>query len=189
MNVRLHAIEPASRANGPGRRAVLWLQGCSLGCPGCFNPATHSFGDGFEADVATVADDILSAHAAGRIEGVSFSGGEPFQQPAALLDLAARLDHANLSQLAFSGFTRAEIERLPLGAEILLRLDVLIAGRFVERQRVGKGLLGSANQQIHLLTSRHTLAEFRDTPGREVILHGDGSITLSGIAPWQVRGA
>ena len=41
MRIRLHAFEPASRANGPGPRAAVWFQGCTLGCPGCFNPDTH----------------------------------------------------------------------------------------------------------------------------------------------------
>ena len=42
MNVRIHAVDPRSRANGPGVRFVVWLQGCTLGCPGCFNPATYA---------------------------------------------------------------------------------------------------------------------------------------------------
>ena len=41
MTLRLHAFLPRSRANGPGWRSVVWVQGCSLGCPGCFNPQTH----------------------------------------------------------------------------------------------------------------------------------------------------
>ena len=121
---------------------------------------------------------------------MTVAGGEPFQQPAALLALGERLDDADLTRLAFSGFTRGEIDRLLLGPNILGHLDVLTAGRAVETQRVGRGLLlGSANRQIQRLTPQHTLAEFRDIHGREVILPGDGSITLSGIAPWQVRRA
>ena len=41
MTLRLHGFLPRSRANGPGWRSVVWVQGCSLGCPGCFNPQTH----------------------------------------------------------------------------------------------------------------------------------------------------
>ncbi|MCU0780030.1 MAG: radical SAM protein [Akkermansiaceae bacterium] len=43
MTLRLHAFLPRSRANGPGWRSVVWVQGCSLGCPGCFNPQTHDW--------------------------------------------------------------------------------------------------------------------------------------------------
>jgi len=83
--------------------------------------------------------------------------------------------------LVFSGYTLAEIERQPLGPAILAKLDVLVAGRYVQQRHLGRGLLGSANQQIHLLTSRHTLAEFAAIPTGEIILHPDGSITHSGI--------
>lgn len=151
MKVRVHAFEPASRANGPGLRAVVWFQGCSLGCPGCFNPATHDPGGGDECDTETLAAEILAR--AARIEGLSVSGGEPFQQPEALLDLLQRLAAASLSRLVFSGYTLAEIQALPLGPATLRHVDVLIAGRYHAAQRTGHGLLGSANQQIHLLTA------------------------------------
>ena len=181
MKCRLHAIEPASRANGPGLRGVVWFQGCTLGCPGCFNPTTHDPGSGFEADTAELAEQLLRNP--NGIEGVSLSGGEPFQQPAALLDLLQRLAASPLSKLAFSGYTLAEIRRQPLGSAILQHLDVLIAGRYVRPHHLAVGLLGSRNQQIHLLTKRYTPADLLAVPTGEVILHADGSVTLSGIRP------
>jgi anaerobic ribonucleoside-triphosphate reductase activating protein len=184
MHVRLHAFEPASRANGPGLRAVLWFQGCTLGCAGCFNPETHPPNDGFEADTESLARDILSLRA---IEGVSISGGEPFQQPEALLDLLSRLRRSALGILVFSGYTLEQIRAQALGPEILNRLDVLIAGRYVAALHLGRGLLGSANQKLHLLTSRYQPEDFLCTPSGEVILHRDGAITMSGIAPLRMR--
>jgi anaerobic ribonucleoside-triphosphate reductase activating protein len=123
----------------------------------------------------------LLARRAG-IEGVSFSGGEPFLQAAALLDLVRRLAGSGLSLLAFSGYTLEEIRTLEQGAEILAHLDVLIAGRYLRARPLGRGLLGSSNQQLHLLSPRHTRADFADIPVSEVILHADGSVTLSGLA-------
>lgn len=179
MNFRLHSFEPASRANGPGLRAVVWFQGCTLGCPGCFNPATHDPAGGCQTDTAALAADILTLRPG--IEGVSISGGEPFQQPEALLDLLKRLDDSGLSRLAFTGYTLEEARAMSLGQPILDHLDVLVAGRYVASKRVARGLLGSANQQIHLVTSRHFPADFSDVPSREIILHHDGSMTLSGV--------
>lgn len=127
MKIRLHAFEPVSRANGPGRRAVVWFQGCTLGCPGCFNPATHDPQGGYEADTETLASDVLSL--GGKIEGVSISGGEPFQQPVALLDLFNVLADSHLSRLVFTGYTLPEINRFPLGSSLLRQIDVLVAGR------------------------------------------------------------
>jgi len=66
---------------------------------------------------------------------------------------------------------------------ILSHLDVLIAGRYVATRPAGQGMLGSANQQTHLLTRRYTPPQIGATPRSEIILHRDGSITLTGIAP------
>lgn len=181
MNFRLHAFESASRANGPGLRFVVWFQGCTLGCPGCFNPKTHGAAGGMEMDTVALAEQLLAKP--NGIEGVSFSGGEPFQQPEALLALLDRLAGSGLSMLAFSGYTHAEIQRQPLGPAILARLDVLIAGRYLQSRHQGRGLLGSTNQAVHLLTGRYTPKDIGATPTSEIILHRDGRITVSGIAP------
>jgi anaerobic ribonucleoside-triphosphate reductase activating protein len=183
MIVRLHAIEHASRANGPGLRAVVWFQGCTLICPGCFNPGTHDANAGYVTETAALAAEILARKDA--LEGLSISGGEPFQQPEALLDLLQRFDGSPLSRLVFSGYTLEEIKRQPLGPQILSHIDVLIAGRYAAAQHRGFGLLGSVNQKIHLLTSRYTQAALVVVPRRELILHADGSTTSTGIAPWR----
>jgi anaerobic ribonucleoside-triphosphate reductase activating protein len=132
-------------------------------------------------DTAALADRL--ARRDNGIDGVSISGGEPFQQPEALLDLLIRLDASGLSRLIFSGYTIAEIQRLPLGPEILAHVDVVVAGRYVESRPHGHGLVGSSNQRLHFLTARHTPTEFLTIPRAEAILHADGSVTLTGIAP------
>ncbi len=176
---RVHAIEPKSRANGPGARFVVWLQGCTLGCPGCFNPATHTSAGGREVEIEAL--DF------GDAEGLSLSGGEPMQQPAAALAL---LDHARargLSTLMFSGYTHDEIRALPLGPEVLARLDVLIDGRYVSTERLATGLRGSANQRIHLLSSRYTRAEVEATPVAEIRIAATGEVVLTGVDPLKLK--
>ncbi len=86
----LHALIPASRANGPGLRAVVFFQGCTLGCPGCWNPETHHF-RGMEVTVDAVVKELLRASAEQALEGVTFSGGEPMQQADSLLALMQTL--------------------------------------------------------------------------------------------------
>ena len=179
--LRLHGYEPASRANGPGLRAVVWVQGCTIGCAGCFNPGTHDSAGGAPRDTAELAAELVRQR--DRIEGISISGGEPFQQPEALLDLLARLDGLGLSRLAFSGYWLREIEGQPLGLALLSHIDVLIAGRYAQTRHSGRGLIGSANQTIHLLTSRHSHCDFASIPPAEIILKPDGSLTFSGISP------
>ena len=127
MKVRIHAWERASRANGPGLRAVVWFQGCTLGCAGCFNPDTHSSGGGHEIEIATLMEEIAQVPG---IEGVSISGGEPFQQPGALAELASRICAAGMSVLVFSGYTLEWIRGNPEAASILAAVDVLVAGAY-----------------------------------------------------------
>ncbi|MBI3800395.1 MAG: radical SAM protein [Deltaproteobacteria bacterium] len=182
MKIRLHAFEPTSRANGPGLRAVIWFQGCTLGCPGCFNPTTHEPNDGYETKAEVLAADLITLPG---IEGVSISGGEPFQQPEALADLVRRLRQTSLSILIFSGYTLKRIQTMPLGPTILASIDVLVAGPYVREQHSGRGLLGSTNQHLHLLTSRYQPSDFTRLPRREIILHRDGTMTVTGFAVFE----
>jgi anaerobic ribonucleoside-triphosphate reductase activating protein len=184
VKLRVHAIEPRSRANGPGARFVVWLQGCTLGCPGCFNPATHDATGGRETTVADLAAQLAATR---DIEGLSLSGGEPLQQAeaaAALLDAARVL---GLSTLAFSGYTLDEIRALPHGPAVLARLDVLIDGRYVAGERLATGLRGSANQRIQLLTERYTRTDVEATPVAEVRIGPTGDVVLTGVNPLKLK--
>jgi anaerobic ribonucleoside-triphosphate reductase activating protein len=183
--VRIHAFEPRSRANGPGARFVVWFQGCTLGCPGCFNPTTHDPDAGRRMPVDALIGELTRARPG--IEGLSLSGGEPLQQPAAaraVLDAARAL---GLSTLAFSGYTLDEIRGLPGGPDVLARLDVLIDGRYVAPDRLATGLRGSANQRIQLLTARYTLADVEATPVAEIRIGPTGDVVLTGVDPLRLR--
>lgn len=183
MNPRIHAVEPKSRANGPGSRFVVWMQGCTLGCAGCFNPTTHDARGGREVTV----EDLAAQMKASGSEGLSLSGGEPLQQAAAsvaLLDAARAL---GMSTLAFSGYSIDEIRALPDGPEVLARLDVLIDGRYVASERLASGLRGSANQRVQLLTDRYTLADVEATPVAEIRIGKAGEIVLTGVDPLKLK--
>ena len=182
--LRVHAFVPASRANGPGLRAVLWVQGCTLGCPGCFNPGTHPFGRGSTAGVDKICDQITCAQATSGIQGVTVSGGEPLQQRPALLALLERVRaETNLSVLVFTGYTWSEVQAMRRSPALLSRIDVLIAGRYDQHQRLASGLRGSASKTIHLLTDRYTLADLDAVPAAEIIISEHGDVTHTGIDP------
>jgi anaerobic ribonucleoside-triphosphate reductase activating protein len=181
---RVHAIEPRSRANGPGARFVVWLQGCTLGCPGCFNPTTHDGTGGRAVDVAEVIAQLVATDG---IEGLSLSGGEPFQQPADALALVTAARARGLSTLAFSGYAFDEIRALPDGPAVLAGLDVLIDGRYRSGERLATGLRGSANQQIRLLTDRYTVADVEDTPVAEIRISPTGELVLTGVDPLKIK--
>jgi anaerobic ribonucleoside-triphosphate reductase activating protein len=179
---RVHACDPRSRANGPGVRFVIWLQGCTLGCPGCFNPATHPTGS-----PDTPIEELVDHMAAAKVEGLSLSGGEPLQQPEATHALLLAARALGMSTLAFSGYTIDEVRELPGGPEILAQLDVLIDGRYLAGERLATGLRGSANQRIHLLTDRYTLAQIEATPVAEIVISRGGEVALTGVNPLKLK--
>ncbi|MEG4626990.1 4Fe-4S single cluster domain-containing protein [Microcoleus sp. w1-18aA5] len=141
-----------SEVNGPGCRAVIWVQGCLRECPGCFNPASWSFELNQLISVDTLAQQILSHP---RNQGVTFSGGEPFWQAPALADLARQVKAAGLNVMSFTGFTLEQLrsQQGPAGVEELLeQLDILIDGAYVQSLAVHSpdSLVSSSNQRVHL---------------------------------------
>jgi anaerobic ribonucleoside-triphosphate reductase activating protein len=180
---RIHAIERRSRANGPGARFVVWFQGCTLGCPGCFNPGTHDGEAGQGRPLDGIIAELAQAAREGSIEGLSLSGGEPLQQPAAAHALLTAARQLGLSTLAFSGYAIDEIRALPEGPGVLAELDVLIDGRYRAGERLATGLRGSANQRIQLLTTRYSLADVEATPVAEIRIGPTGEVILTGVDP------
>ena len=109
--LRVHAQMEFSRVNGPGRRAVIWVQGCSLGCPGCWNPQSHPVDRGRVVRISMLLAWLEDLSAANRISGLTVSGGEPLEQAAALEALlkGVRADIPSLSIGLFSGYTEDEL--------------------------------------------------------------------------------
>jgi len=181
LEIRLHAFVPLSRANGPGPRSVLWLQGCTLACPECFNPETHDRDGGRSATVDAVVSRIRALEP--QLEGVTVSGGEPIQQAEALGELCRRIRATtSLSILVFSGYTLQAIERTASGPDVLAHIDVLVAGRYLHETRLGSGLLGSSNQTAHLLTDRYTREEVASTPEIEIQIGPSGDVLVTGMS-------
>lgn len=171
-----HAITHRSSVNGPGLRTVIHTQGCSLGCPGCFNPLTHAF----EGGEAWRVEQLLLSIQQEQAEGVTLSGGEPTEQLPAVLALCQGLKAANVSVLLFSGRTLAEIQGMPLGEALLGCIDVLVDGRFRAEEKAEEGLRGSRNQTIHLLSRRHTPEEL-SLRAVEFFIQPNGQVRISGF--------
>ena len=189
MEIRIHSTIQRSRVNGPGERFVIWVQGCSLGCPGCFNPETHSPEGGRTVGVDELAREIL---ATGGLEGVTLSGGEPFQQAGPLAELCRALSDAGLSLFVFSGYSLSEIRAADDAAwQVLLsQVDILTAGRFIETQKANLLWRGSENQQVHFLTDRYSPDDFdleKPLTQVEVTIGPTGEIQLTGFPDEEMR--
>lgn len=182
--LRIHRFVPFTRAEGPGERACLWVQGCPIRCAGCAVPWTWDADAGEWMDVGALAERILGGPA---VEGVTFLGGEPFEQAAALAELGGILRGAGLSVLTFSGYTIEKIRRARQADwDALLDVtDLLIDGPFVAgRLDLSRPWVGSSNQRYHFLTDRyrHLEPELTSIPQRlEVRVHPDGRLEINGM--------
>ncbi|HVQ96659.1 MAG TPA: 4Fe-4S single cluster domain-containing protein [Mycobacteriales bacterium] len=177
---QLHAVLPRSRANGPGARFTVWLQGCSLGCPGCFNPTTHPAG----AEPVPVRETVAAALAERPgIDGVTLTGGEPLQQPAAVAEFCAAIRAAgDLGIIVLTGYDRAEIEADPARSAAVADADLVIAGRYERRRHLGSGLRGSTNKACWARTGRYRPADLAAVPETEIVIGVDGEVTVTGMA-------
>lgn len=148
--LRLSGVISESIVDGPGFRYVVFTQGCPHGCPGCHNPQTHDFNGGTLIDPLTLLPEIDENPL---LAGVTFSGGEPFCQPEALLPLAREIKARGLHLLIFSGYTYEQLQAMAASSEAtaqLLRLcNTLIDGPYIEEQRdLTLQFRGSANQRV-----------------------------------------
>lgn len=178
-----------SEVNGPGCRAVVWVQGCLRECPGCFNPASWSFDINQLVSVETLAHRILSNP---RHEGVTFSGGEPFWQAPALAQLAHLVKAEGLNVMSFTGFTleRLQSSYAPAGApELLAELDLLVDGPYVEALAINSpnSLVSSSNQRVHVLNPALSDRLTWASDQLEIHILKDGSRIVTGYrGQWQV---
>ena len=153
----LHLVRRSNRCTvlGPGVRAVLWVQGCPLRCPGCVAPETLPFAGGEVVQVSKLTEEIIALQ---EIEGLTFSGGEPMSQAAALIELVDSVRACrDLSMVCYTGFPLAYLrgKGTPAQQELIQRLDVLIDGPYLRQRHTTLRWRGSDNQQVHFLSARY----------------------------------
>jgi len=183
MFINLHNFLERSIENGPGMRAVIWVQGCTLKCPGCFNPDTQDMGIHTLISVEELAEKILGISG---IEGITISGGEPFLQAGALTALGTILQRQNPGIIVFSGFRLEQIKQKNSTEwnALLALTDLLIDGPFIQSLACNLPLRGSSNQTIHYLSDRYK--RFQEslnngTSGVEVFIDESGQVTITGF--------
>jgi anaerobic ribonucleoside-triphosphate reductase activating protein len=155
VDVQVNRLHHPVTALGPGRRVAIWFQGCGIGCRGCASVDTWDPADGRSTTVGAVLS-WLDAVDDGRLDGVTITGGEPFDQPEALaalldgIDVRRRTRDRPLDVLCFSGRPLRHLERRhPV---LLRRLDAVVAGPYVRTRPTRRIWIGSGNQQLVTFT-------------------------------------
>lgn len=171
-------ISPQSHIYGPSIRFVIWTQGCSIQCPGCWNENFWKFGAGKEYSISELMQLIL-AHSP-IIEGVTLLGGEPFDQGKELLELAEAIHKNDLTLMIYSGYTLNEIKQKGY-ASVLSNCDILIAGRYNHKLRdTSLRWRGSSNQNVLFLSPRYSNFRLQEAQEIEIIFDEDGGLNMYG---------
>ena len=152
MKIRLAVdyLQEDSIVDGEGIRTVIWTQGCAHKCPGCHNPGTHSFEEGYLLDIEEVEKMIDNLEGQ---DGITFSGGDPFYQPEECTILAKYAKKKGLNIWCYTGFTYEALIKLSGNnsniMDFLKEIDVLIDGPFLlEKKSLDAIFRGSTNQRI-----------------------------------------
>lgn len=148
MILRIAGTVNDSIVDGPGIRFTIFTQGCPHHCVGCHNPETHDFNDGKDIDTSELIEKIKKNPL---LDGVTFSGGEPFIQAEILAALGKEIKALGLNIVTYTGYTFEELykNRDKNGWDKLLEVtDYLIDGKFeIEKKDWTAKFRGSSNQR------------------------------------------
>lgn len=148
--LRINGVVAESIVDGPGIRYTVFTQGCPHHCEGCHNPQTHDFAGGTLIEEQQILDEMAMDPL---LQGITFSGGEPFCQPAALARIAKQVHARGQNVMTFTGYTYEKLKEMakddPDIDSLLKETDILLDGPFVLEERDLDLLFrGSRNQRM-----------------------------------------
>ena len=144
INYHDYCIIENEHLYGPGKRLLLFAQGCSIRCEGCINSHIWEFGCGKNI----TAEEILGICKENKVDGITLHGGEPLDQANEILQAVQLLKKNGFSVILFTGYTKKELK----GAQIKVwnLADIVVSGRFVEsKKNLYMQFCGSTNQRIY----------------------------------------
>jgi len=168
---------------GPGTRNILLLQGCSIKCDGCLSsnmwPVETSFS---ETNSVEELADLLTL---GNIDGITISGGEPFNQIGEILDLVHAISKDVPNIIIYTGYTIKEIIRTyPNEYDLLSRyITALVAGPYKLNNPEFLYYRGSRNQAIWLFNNDLRYSDFIAKDGVAEVLIRQDEIEIIGFPP------
>ncbi len=180
MKLRVFNILKNTRVEGPETRYCIWVQGCSRHCKGCQAVHTWSHSGGVLYNVKDIIADIKKQK---NIEGVTFLGGEPFEQAEALGIIAKAVKKEGLGVLCFTGGLLEELQQKEENKILLENIDLLIDGAFeADKVDYSRPWCGSTNQRYHFLTKRYNEDIFEKYKNKiEINISKNGDIFMNGM--------
>ena len=180
MRLRIFNIIKNTTVEGPGRRYCIWTQGCSRHCRGCQAVHTWSHEAGVLIEVQDIISDIFKQK---DIEGITFLGGEPFEQAEACGLIAREIKKSDLSVLCFTGGYLEDLRMEEKNRLLLENTDLLIDGPFeIDKIDYSRPWCGSSNQRYHFLTDRYNEEIFTKYKNKvEVNISKNGVVFMNGM--------
>lgn len=163
--IRIAGTVNDSIVDGPGIRYTIFVQGCPHHCKGCHNPQTHDFNGGIEVTLESLLDEIKKNPL---LDGVTFSGGEPFCQAKQLYELGLEIKKLGLNIVTYSGSYLEDLEDNATNdnfyKELLSITDILVDGPFEEDKRnLTLEFRGSENQRVIYLNKNMAIQKLHES--------------------------
>lgn len=182
----LYKIIPQTEVEGPNKRFCIWVQGCKKHCVGCWAKETWEFGIGKNYSVEELFQLIKAQK---DIEGVTFLGGEPFEQAENLSKLAQKVKEIGLSVVCFTGYTIEELRNKNSSAitALLENIDLLIDGGFEkENFDLSRPWVGSSNQRYIFLSDVYSPDTIKKYTNKvEVRISQGGKLEINGMGDFE----
>jgi len=182
MNWQLNKIQYPVYNLGEGKRIGIWVQGCSLGCKGCLNKTLWSSTGGKSISVVDIFNWIASIQK--DFDGITISGGEPFQQYEQLISFLHLVKtKTNLSIHCFTGFYLNELQENFPDKLFLKYIDILVDGRYNEEQHENTNIKGSSNQTIYRIIDGVAKKTKKSNSSKKwsININNDNRINMAGI--------
>ena len=182
--MKISSIIPISEVNGLGPHYTIWVEGCTLKCPDCFNPHTHDLTSGMEKKISHLLQDIKKYWLKKQIIGLTLTGREPFHQINEVIQLTKQIkSQTNLGIIILTGYSPKELLRLPSIKSVTENIDLIIAGLYLREFKIQSGLRGSSNKNYLYYSDFYKKFVLDEIPLMEVIANEVGEIIISGIEP------
>lgn len=184
--IDVYKIIENTSVEGPGLRFCIWTQGCKKHCKGCWAKDTWEFGIGKKYEIEKLFSLIKNQK---NIEGVTFLGGEPFEQAEELSKLAKKIKNEKLTIVCFTGYTYEELKSKNdrFTDEFLSNIDLLIDGGFEEENfDLSRPWVGSSNQRYIFLTDTYSQAQINEYKNKiEVRIKKSGRLEINGMGDFK----
>lgn len=183
MRLNVYKIIEKTKAEGPGTRFCIWVQGCSKHCKGCFAKSTWAHVDNIIMPTSDIIRQIKNTQG---IEGITFLGGEPFEQASALADIAKHIKRLGLSIVTFTGLNYEDLKQSTDKniQDLLAHTDLLIDGGYEEDKfDLSRAWVGSSNQRYIFLTNRYSIDDIKKSRNKiEIRIDKNGFAEMNGMA-------